>query len=304
MITPVVVELSLPFGRAAVAAAWQPRAAHVAPGRTFLLVHGNPASMHHWASLVPFLVQHGDVVLLDMPGFGASPRPAFPLSLDHLADTALAVADHFGVTTPLSVIGHSHGGAVAQTIAARHPARTRELVCMSTTGHPASWTYRMFGLPVVGRLVAAAARASVLPGLQAVPRQIVRTMVRVTFAPERPPAGFVDAEVAQLAADPTKMQSLARSMLEVAHGAPSQQLLAQCTDIQAPTLFLHGSVDALGGPERKLATILQRMRAAQLPVTLEILAGAGHMLPITQVERVSAALLKWWQPLAPPVPAH
>lgn len=295
MFTPTLLDLTLPFGPARVAAARLPAECRVEPGRTFLLVHGNPASLHHWAALVPFLVQHGDVVLFDMPGFGASPRPAFSLSLDHLADTALAVAQHFGVTTPLSVIGHSHGGAVAQTIAARHPAQTRELVCMSTTGHPASWTYRMFGLPAVGKLFVAAARATTLPGLGAVPRRIVEAMARVTFAPEQPPAGFVDAELAELAPDPAKLQSIARSMIEVAHGNPSGQLLAQCAAIQVPTLFLHGSVDALGGPERKLATILERMRAAKLQVTLEILHGAGHMLPTTRVDLVSAALLRWWQ---------
>src|SRR5262245_22064900 len=91
-----------------------------------LLLHGNPGSLLDWARLVPLLSGVADVVAIDMPGFGRSARagagPEF-LSLERLAEDAIAVADALSWREPFYLLGHSHGGGVAQVAAARHPQR-------------------------------------------------------------------------------------------------------------------------------------------------------------------------------------
>jgi pimeloyl-ACP methyl ester carboxylesterase len=59
------------------------------------------------------------------------------LSLDFLADVAAAYATSIGRSQSVDVIGQSHGGAVAQTLAVRRPALIRSLILPGTMGHPA-----------------------------------------------------------------------------------------------------------------------------------------------------------------------
>src|SRR5262245_639278 len=89
-----------------------------------ILVHGNPGTLSDWDALVQPLAQVAHVAALDLPGFGASPRPgAGPglLDLEHLAADVIAFADAIGFAGPLSLIGHSHGGGVVQVAAAARP---------------------------------------------------------------------------------------------------------------------------------------------------------------------------------------
>ena len=45
-------------------------------GPTILLLHGFPTSAYDWSAVLPALSSSHRVVLLDLPGFGASPAPA------------------------------------------------------------------------------------------------------------------------------------------------------------------------------------------------------------------------------------
>ena len=60
-----------------------------------LLLHGNPRSLLDWEQVVPRLAEAADIAVVDLPGFGKSPRGgpgATFLSLDRLADYAISVA--------------------------------------------------------------------------------------------------------------------------------------------------------------------------------------------------------------------
>jgi proline iminopeptidase len=72
-------------------------------------------------------------VLLNPRGTGASDRPADPRCYqvdDYVADLEELRA-HLGLEAML-LLGHSHGGVVAQAYAATHPGRVRRLVLAST----------------------------------------------------------------------------------------------------------------------------------------------------------------------------
>lgn len=115
-----------------------------------LLLHGNPGSLGDWARLIPLLEDEADIVALDLPGFGRSVRrnsKAEGVSLNALSSAALGALDTLGWGEPCFVIGHSHGAAVAQTLAATHPERVHGIVLLASLGTPAHGSYRLLNLP-------------------------------------------------------------------------------------------------------------------------------------------------------------
>lgn len=98
--------------------------------RLILFVHGLGGHRGHWRAMIE-TAEHGlHLAALDLPGFGASPAPRSPATLDGWADTCADVARALGAQR-LVVVGHSLGGAIAARVAARHPSLTEQavLVC-------------------------------------------------------------------------------------------------------------------------------------------------------------------------------
>lgn len=87
--------------------------------RTFVLVHGIGVSSTYFEPLAHALHPHGDVLLLDLPGFGGIPRPHHRLSITGFADVVLAGLRNEGVENPV-LIGHSMGAQVVVDLLARH----------------------------------------------------------------------------------------------------------------------------------------------------------------------------------------
>jgi pimeloyl-ACP methyl ester carboxylesterase len=76
---------------------------------------------------------HFRLVLLDPRGTGKSPRPSNPGAYtidDYVADLEEA-RDQLGLDR-MFLLGHSHGGVVAQAYAARFPERVERLILAST----------------------------------------------------------------------------------------------------------------------------------------------------------------------------
>ena len=72
-------------------------------------------------------------VLPDLPGYGQSPRPAPPATLDELADALVA---WLGERGPAVLIGHSMGGVLGVLVAERAPALVRGLVSVDGNVSP------------------------------------------------------------------------------------------------------------------------------------------------------------------------
>lgn len=94
---------------------------------------GPCASGAELVELAPRLAAHGIApVSVDGPGFGASP-PTTAYDLESLAALLRATIRKLALDQPV-LMGHSWGGAVATTLAARHPNETRGLVLVDS-GH-------------------------------------------------------------------------------------------------------------------------------------------------------------------------
>jgi pimeloyl-ACP methyl ester carboxylesterase len=73
------------------------------------------------------------LVLLNPRGTGGSDRPVDPgrYQIDDYVDDVEALREHLGLER-MMLLGHSHGGVVAQAYAAKHAGRVRKLVLAST----------------------------------------------------------------------------------------------------------------------------------------------------------------------------
>ena len=102
-------------------------------GPAVLLVHGLAGSVRHWRFQLPYLWPQARAVALDLRGHGRSaPAAADEMSVEALADDVAAVADAYDLS-PVVLVGHSLGAAVALEWAARDPARVAGLVLVDPT---------------------------------------------------------------------------------------------------------------------------------------------------------------------------
>lgn len=98
-------------------------------GPPLVLLHGIGLSRRAWDPVVPALVEHFDVLALDLPGFGES-EPLPPQVEPTPAALAASVADlldNLGISTP-HLVGNSLGGWVALEFAHIRPAASLTLL--------------------------------------------------------------------------------------------------------------------------------------------------------------------------------
>lgn len=97
-------------------------------GPDVVLLHGFLSDGHYWDRLATELAATHRVVIVDLLGFGRSPKPRG----NHysLAAHADAVAETLGplLGAPAAVVGHSMGGLVACQLSLAYPALTRRLL--------------------------------------------------------------------------------------------------------------------------------------------------------------------------------
>jgi pimeloyl-ACP methyl ester carboxylesterase len=112
-----------------------------------LYVHGVPDSAELWT---PFLERTGGIAV-DLPGFGASGKPAqWPYSLDGYARFLPAFLDALGIER-VRLVAHDWG-AVALTLGDRVERLVAIDVLPMLPGHRWPWVARAWRAPVLGEL--------------------------------------------------------------------------------------------------------------------------------------------------------
>ena len=97
-------------------------------GRPLLLLHGLVGSAKNWRKNIAFLAGDSRVYAIDLFNMGESERvPGLDAGLEATADRVVECMDALGLDE-VDVAGHSHGGAVAMMLAARHADRVRRLI--------------------------------------------------------------------------------------------------------------------------------------------------------------------------------
>lgn len=97
------------------------------PGPTFVLLHGIGLSHREFTRLARQLSRGGRVVSFDLPGFGSTPRPRHPLSVQEHAAIVLRNLDRLALG-PVVVVGHSMGAQFAIEVARQSPGSVSHVV--------------------------------------------------------------------------------------------------------------------------------------------------------------------------------
>lgn len=100
-------------------------------GDPLILVPGLGGSAESFARLLPLLSAHFFCLTYDHMGTGRSTRRRGDCSVDHMADDLLALMERLGIGRA-HVMGHSTGGAIAQTIAVRQPEKLRRMILLAS----------------------------------------------------------------------------------------------------------------------------------------------------------------------------
>lgn len=106
------------------------RADNAAP---IVLIHGFTADAMNWAPMEQVLAGRREVIRIDLPSHGASPRKAIA-RFEDLVAPVIEAFDSLDLAAGAHVVGHSLGGAVAATLAARRPEAVASLMLIAPAG--------------------------------------------------------------------------------------------------------------------------------------------------------------------------
>lgn len=97
-----------------------------------LLIHGlGGSSLGEWYAPGRLLARRFRVTMVDHRNHGLSSRTTTRFEVEDVADDVAAVLAELGIDS-IDVIGYSMGGAIAQSLAHRHPRQVRRLVLVAT----------------------------------------------------------------------------------------------------------------------------------------------------------------------------
>jgi pimeloyl-ACP methyl ester carboxylesterase len=249
-------------------------------GPVLLLIHGLAGQARHFThSLVDRLADDFRVVVMERPGSGYSIRKrgaAAGPSAD--AATVAGFIRALELGRPL-LMGHSLGGAVALATAIEYPDVVAGLALVAPATHPIDRPPEVFKTLNI--------RSSLLRGLIAwtvatpvTMRRGEQTLADI-FAPEPVPEDFAVAGGGLLSLRPRQFMSASTDL--VAGLERVQGLHERYEAIGVPVGILYGTGDRVLDPELHG----QRMRGRIPGLRLELIEG-GHMLPLTQPDRVAA----------------
>jgi len=257
-------------------------------GRPLLLLHGLVGSAGNWRQNISFLARHATVYAVDLLNMGQSERvPGLDASLEATADRVAVCMDALGLNEA-DVAGHSHGGALAMMLAARHPERVRRLILFA----PAN-PYCDLGRQLIGfyQTPMGVWLARQIPWL---PRMLKKTALSRMYGDAcRVPEDALEGYTAGL-----RVPGTVEHVLNIVRGwsADMGQLREVLADLaEKPTLLIWGDRDRAVGLDsaRELQRTLRRSRLVVLP-------GVGHIPFEEMPEACNDAMCDW---LASPLPS-
>ncbi len=246
-------------------------------GPAVLLLHGFPLCRAMWQPQVKALSGAGYRVLApDLRGFGRSPLPPGPVTMDAYADDVIALMDDLGLGRA-AVVGMSMGGYVLFNLLERYPKRLAGAVFLVT---------RAAGDDAAGKERRTALAKQVEEGR---PQAVVEAFREILFAPatltESPELvarvrGWLEA---------TPAAGMIGGLLAMRERRDAIPLLP---NIRVPSLVIGAEED------RAVPAEHSRVIAEGIPgARLELLSGAGHMASLEAPNAVNALLLEFLENL-------
>ncbi|GGG05729.1 esterase [Rhizobium wenxiniae] len=251
-----------------------------------VFIHGASTSLYDpMLSFRERLEGRGTLLFVDRPGHGRSDAGGSEnVSPDGQADAISTLMEKHGIGGAI-IVGHSFGGAIAAALAIRHPDKVRGLVFLSPAVYPWSsgvaWYYDAASAPVAGALFS----AFIVPplGLLAINRA-----TKAVFAPNQPPAGYVEKTKALQAIRPQAFRHNAREIAALSDWA--KVAAKQYRYIKAPTIIITGDTDKIVSPDIHARHLARDIPGARLIVVHNLGHKSDYIandLAIAAIERVA-----------------
>ncbi|HEX6687388.1 MAG TPA: alpha/beta fold hydrolase [Solirubrobacterales bacterium] len=108
--------------------------AEIGEGDPILFVHGLAGCWRNWLENLPHFGRSHRAIALDLPGFGDSPMPTWPIDMPNYGRLIHDLCEKLGIDRVAAVVGNSMGGFVATEAAIDQPSRFDKLVLVSAAG--------------------------------------------------------------------------------------------------------------------------------------------------------------------------
>jgi pimeloyl-ACP methyl ester carboxylesterase len=108
--------------------------AEIGEGEPILFVHGIAGCWRNWLENLPHFGRTHRAIALDLPGFGASPMPSWPIDMPAYGRLIHDFCEKLGIDRVAALVGNSMGGFAATEAVIDQPSRFEQLVLVSAAG--------------------------------------------------------------------------------------------------------------------------------------------------------------------------
>ena len=223
-----------------------------------LLLHGFGADLNSWMFTQSALAESARTIALDLPGHGGSAKDVGAGDADALTGAVEAALAALGIARA-HLVGHSLGGAVAASLAARRPDRVASLTLIAAAGLGPD-----INAAFIDGFIRAARRKDATEVLQLLvhdPALVSRTMVEDVLRYKR------------LDGVPAALETIAHAWF--AGGRQTLDLVAAITALTMPVQVIWGRDDRIIPVAH--AKALAARQGQQRGQQVHILAQAGHL---------------------------
>jgi pimeloyl-ACP methyl ester carboxylesterase len=252
--------------------------AEIGKGPAVLLVHGLGGCWRNWLENLPHLGRSHRAIAIDLPGFGHSPMPSWPIEMPSYSRLIHDFCEKLGIDRVAALVGHSMGGLVLTEAVLERPERFERLVLAAAAGltfahrqrartHPAllafEATVRPLARPFTTWLARPQGRQVAFGALARAPNRLRPELLWETIEPSLRAPGFAPA-----------IRAIGR-----------YDGRSRVSQVALPTLVAWGRNDQIV-PVRDAYRYHREIPGSQL----EIFERTGHMLQFERPARFNALL--------------
>ena len=226
------------------------------PGIPLLLIHGFPLDGRMWNPQRLALAAGRRVLIPDLLGFGSTPLPQGPCSLERQADSLAAFATAHGADRVVAC-GLSMGGYIALAFAERFPTRLAGLILADTRASGDS--------EVVSQARGLNALRVLRDGVGFVADEMLPKMFHASL-PSRSGALEHEVQTIMLSQRPEAVSAALQAMRD----RPSREGVLE--SLECPARIIVGAGDRVTPPEEAMA-----MAALNKRTSVSVIPEAGHL---------------------------